>query len=440
LRFSIVIFLLLFAGCDQLKKHLIDDPNIICDTDNLVRDGAWFGRHTNKIARYENTVFTYIMPNDEDHRHIILYKRIDGQLWEKGISIPVSRPPDLILDSKGHVHVIGHRLFDDSSQSDGRLFHIVFKDSMDIAQKHTFEFITPDWRLNMAPETYATYYSGATIDKNDMITVVYCNSATNSQYPSLASVSYDSNARKWQYASVSDSMSSRLCYPYVVNGASQQHIVSVEDQYDSALENTGYPYRYGKVEYLFRPNEADEWKSETLFNLNGEYSKADIAKSILRVSDVLYDSNDTLHVLLRMNELEKSNISLNLFLGTKVIYLRKHELDTLWVLTELPFTDYPEPRMWECPNGKVVLVGVNNVNSSLELVAVSSFLKRPESGFASYRGSGSFLFLRTNRNTTLYKSHVFDFIVYDGSTPTPAKAGTNLYDSCLPKQPHSITQ
>jgi hypothetical protein len=429
--------MLLFAGCYQLQKYLIDDPNIICDTDNLVRDGAWFGRHTNKIARYENTVFTYIMPNDEDHRHIILYKRIDGQLWEKGISIPVSRPPDLILDSKGHVHVIGHRLFDDSSQSDGRLFHIVFKDSMNVVGKHTFEFITPDWRINITAETYATYYSGATIDKNDMITVVYCNSIGLSQYPSLASVSYDSNERKWQYASVSDSMNARLCYPYVVNGTSRKHIVAIEDQYDSALESTGYPFRYGKVEYLFKPNEASEWKSETLFNLNEKYSKADIVQSVFRVSDVLYDSNDTLHILLRMNNLEGSINNQSSYIGTKVTYLRKHELDTQWFRTELPLLDYREPRLWECPDGEIVLAGIHDSKSILEIVSLSSCLKKTVSRFAAYWNDDPYLFLSNNRNTALSDSPLLDIVLFDGTTPAPAKAGTNLYDSRLPSLLHS---
>jgi hypothetical protein len=431
MRFSSIILLLLFAGCNRNPKYGMNDANSVCDTENLVQDGAWFGRNTTKIARYGNTVFTYIMPNDADYRHIILYKKTDGQAWEKGMRMAVTRAPNLIVDSKGCVHIVGHRVFDDSDQTDGQLFHSVFKNPMDIVGKHTFEFITPDWRLNRTPDTYATYYAGATIDRNDVITVVYCNSATHSQYPSLASISNNRIDGGWHYASVSDSMSSRLCYPYVVNGRLQQHIVSVEDQYDAALESTGYPYRYGKVEHLFKANEAEQWKSETLFNLNGKYSKADIANSLLRVADVLYDANDTLHVLLRMAEFAVSINKPDSILGTKLIYLRKHELDTQWLRIQLPFLDYTGPRLWECPDGQIVLVGINGRNSAIDMVSLSSFLKKTDNRFEGYWGNDPYLFLSNKRNTALANGHGLDIVLFDGTASLPAKASTNLQYPCM---------
>jgi len=430
--FMYVIFPAQLISCkDGPGQEIGGEVTVVSEMKNLEHNGAAFGRHTNKIARFDSTIFTFIMPNDPINKHIILCKKQDGKSWTTGVQIPISRPPDLLIDSKGHVHLIGHRLFNSSNQHDGRLFHIVFLNAMDIQGEYRFEFITPDWRDDLRPETYATYYSGATIDAENQITVVYCNSWYNSQLHSLGSVCFSSDQQSWEYAAVDDSLISRLCYPYVVQGARRTHVVTVEDHYDAELESTGYPYRYGKVVYHWKERgkeKVESWHSQTLINLNEQLAVSEIPGRVLRVSDVFYDTNDTLHVLLKMN-VPLTLIRLNLIPETKLIYLKKHEQDAKWIRTELPFSKYHKPRIWQCVNGAIVMVSRSGFVGRLEIISLSSMQQIATGKTARFFGN-PYTFIPSNRGTARHGNRVLDMVFYDAMFTTTSSVHSIFHLPC----------
>ena len=56
-------------------------------------DSTWWGYNQSKIARYGDTVFTYVIHNDNDPTTkslMTLYKKVGEGPWESGASMPCS--------------------------------------------------------------------------------------------------------------------------------------------------------------------------------------------------------------------------------------------------------------------------------------------------------------------------------------------------------------
>ena len=117
--------LFLISGCFPDNNATLDfEQYTVGNRDNAQDSGAWWGENITKIARHGNKTYTFIIDNSVVPRTAFLYEKTDDQEWVEGKSFVVSRPPNILVDSQGHVQVIGFEPFDSSaSMYDGRLFY-----------------------------------------------------------------------------------------------------------------------------------------------------------------------------------------------------------------------------------------------------------------------------------------------------------------------------
>lgn len=303
--------LLLLPGCapsSQRPRSLPFTQTQVGDRANLTRNGARWGENIAKIARHGRTTFTFAFVAGEDQQPTAcLYQKEDGGAWVEGQRFAFSRPPNLLVDSGGHVHLIGFERLDPSAQEhDGRISHVRFVDAGTVAGAFEKRFITQDWRPVPAVDTYATYYTGAAIGADDTLLVVY-NNSTLFNVPnenSLGARIRNPSTGAWTYESIALNMKSRHGYPFAFVSDTHFHVLSVEDDQDPALmalggRYAGYPYRYGEVSHYQRPRSGGPWTQTTLLQLNDQpwISKADIWKMRLRIDDLHVDSAGTIHAL-----------------------------------------------------------------------------------------------------------------------------------------------
>ena len=72
-------------------------------------DGTWWGYKQSKIARIGDTVFMFVIENDNypsTESQFVLYKKLNDRPWEPGARHPTSRPGNIVVDSKGGLHAL----------------------------------------------------------------------------------------------------------------------------------------------------------------------------------------------------------------------------------------------------------------------------------------------------------------------------------------------
>ena len=79
------------------------------------QNGTWWGYNQQKIVRFENKVYMTVvendnlvngLPNASNPSTVYLYCKTDNGPWVKGEGIPTSRPANILVDSKGTIHLI----------------------------------------------------------------------------------------------------------------------------------------------------------------------------------------------------------------------------------------------------------------------------------------------------------------------------------------------
>lgn len=333
---SVTIAFLLIPRATKLDF----DQDFIGKEDNPYQNGPWWGDNLIKIGVYNDFVYSYTMLYGNNHLQAQLFrKEINGD-WEEGLKIDISRPPCLLIDPEGYVNIIGYLAFSEGDEYQGRLFHLKMDNPEAISGDYSFEFISPDWRNNLCPETYVTIYFGAGIGDDGTIVVV----STNSQNEpwSLGARIFDPSTETWTFEPITSNLTSRFCYQYVAITDSSFHIVAIEDQYDPALEGERQMYRFGMIKHYQRSRNSNDWKEDTLKNLNPLYSAKEILDMNLKIGDLLVDRNNKIHILYFYQEND----------NTHVYHLTKKEEDFYW--NEETWTTYASwIRLWERKDGQL---------------------------------------------------------------------------------------
>ena len=364
--FSLLLLCTVFSwlsGCFPDSTIKLDfEQHFVGNRDNSQDSGAWWGENITKIAHHGTKTYTFVIDKTVSPRTAFLYEKTDGEGWVEGQSFVVARPPNILVDSQGYVHVIGFEPFDSSvSVYDGQLSHVKFNAANTVTGAYTKTYITEDYRPN-PPEvsSYATIYCGAAIDRNDRILVAYNNSVPPDTpgTHSLGVRIYDPSSQHWSYESVAEDMISRHAYPFAFISDSYFHVLAIEDDYDPYYETRGqpyseYPYRYGMVKHFQRPISGGNWEETTLIDFNSSKTKEEIWNMRLRIVDFHVDLSGTIHALIRYTETGD--------ILPQCFHYTKKESEQVWTNKEiLPdasrLTGLYWSRIWERDDGELFYI------------------------------------------------------------------------------------
>lgn len=359
----ILMVSLLLPGCGGGTEEAVVLPytqTIVGSRINFIEGGnaAW-GDNIVKIVATENTVFTYAMERDESSRRVFLYSSNDGEEWQEGEAFDTLKPPNLLVDSQGFVHLISFESYTLDSH-DGRLFHVKFDEPDTVSGSYTFEYITPerDYTKPLTLDAHATPYYGAAIGHDDTILVTYLNSLTYDTPPhSIGARIYDPDTDSWSYELVADDLTSRFCYPHAAVTEDYLHVLAVEGDYDKDLESAGvWPYRYGMVKHFQRARGSDEWVESTIIDFNPTLSKLEISEIWLRNYELLIDSQGMVHVLILYCANADGEPCSSEECEPRAYHYWKEESATEWHSEPAIDTTCGWLRLWEREDGKLFYV------------------------------------------------------------------------------------
>jgi len=401
---------------------------------NLVPNGAWWGENISKIVHHGSKTFTFVIDANVTPTKAFLYSKSADGAWTEGEGFEVSRPPNLLVDSDGVIHLIGFAPFD-AADKGGRLFHVKFAVSGTVSGTYFKEFISEDWRPIPTTATYATYFVGAAIGADDTIAVAYNNSV---QYdtPNTHTLGFrvwNPQSQIWSYETVAENMVSRHCYPFAFVSPDFFHVYAVEDDHDTDYAALGEPYasyqfRYGMVKHFQRPRSGGGWVETTLLNFNGipGISKAQIWNAILRIIDFHVDAVGTVHALLRYKGTFNGS-TLEASTANKAYHYWKAEGSTIWNNEEiLPSQDLYWARIWERSDGKLFFIG-QTWREQLWVIPYGETTKYIASSLYGDDGADPTPFISSLRGGTDLSTS-FKAVVFSGKYTVPAKSLDVLVD------------
>lgn len=398
---------------------------------NLVPNGAWWGENISKIVHRDANTFTYVLDAAATPSKAILYRKSNGGSWTEGESFEVGRPPNLLVDSAGVIHLVGFAPFDASTNdSEGRLFHVKFANPGTVSGAYSKEFISEDWRPKpTSPSTYASFFVGAAVGADDTMAVAYNNSVqwNTAGTHSLGLRVWNPQSKAWTYEPVALNMVSRFCYPFVAVSPAYLHVYAIEDDFDADYTALGEPYasyafRYGMVKHFQRPRAGGPWTETTLFNMNGSpgITKAQIWDAALRIVDFYVDSAGTVHALLRYR---------GTFTGAawtagtvdRAYHYWKAESASVWESEEiLPSQQLLWARIWERSDGKLYFIG-QNLRDQMWVIPRGESTRYVASAFSGDDVVAPTPFVTSPRAGT-QRSVGFKAVVYSGKYTLPAKS------------------
>ena len=391
---------------------------------NDINSGAWWGENITKIARSGNITFTFAMDSQSGQRRVYLYQKLDGGTWIEGESFLASRPPNILVDSLGYVHVIAFGPFDNLEESSGGIFHVIFQKPNTIVGNYTKIYLTQaDKRKdNLSLDNYGTYFNGAAIGKDDTILVAYNNSiqqkvGTNS----LGARIYNPKENKWTYETVSKDMKSNYCYTFAFVSDKYYHVYAVEDDYDEDYAKLGEPYsnycfRYGAVKHFQRLRTGGDWEETTLIDFNDKpgISKKDIWDTSLRIIDFTVDSSGIVHALIKYKG-DYNETKIDLTGINKCYHYWKAENDDIWKHEQiLPDYNLNWVKLWERDDKRIFYICSDN--TYLYMVPMGTSNRFFISKFTEYYADGkpAYPFI-CNIRSGLPLSHDLHLVLYSSS-------------------------
>lgn len=256
-------------------------------------DGTWWGYNMTKIARLGDTVFMYVIHNDDDTTtpsQFTIYKKKGDGTWERGASLPTSRPGNILVDSKGALHAFVFEAANISvNDSLGRLKHYSFAKAGSGDIKHYKEELVVDQKENIENVNIRI---GAAIGKDDTMMVAFGLTDVH-LYPGHSQHVYYKRPeeRDWKHDVAGINLGHDWYYPFaLVELDSTFHLLPIQDDFAGPGEQNIYQ----KIMYLGKLGRS--WKKELIV----DHSNKDVAKSrrrLLEQSDLYKDSTGQIHFI-----------------------------------------------------------------------------------------------------------------------------------------------
>lgn len=258
-------------------------------------DATWWGYNQNKIVRFNNLVFMYVIDNLDDSNetisNFVVYKKNGNSAWEKGASFPTSRPGNILIDSKGVLHAFVFEPFDVvKNDSWGKLKHLWFPRASqgDITNYQEETIIDNDG----ASET-VNIRVGTAIGPDDTMAIGFGLTAFNPSYKGHSQHLYfkKPSDQKWSHLIAGENLGHDWFYPFVwVNGNNTFRLLPVQDDFNGS----DVPNIYQKIMHFTYLNGI--WNKELIADL----SASKLAKSrprLLEQEDLYVDKKGTEHIL-----------------------------------------------------------------------------------------------------------------------------------------------
>jgi predicted esterase len=280
-------------------------------------DGTWWGYNQSKIVRYGDTVFTYVIQNDNDpatESLMTLYKKVGEGPWEQGASMPCSRPGNILIDSKGGLHAL---VFDPgdilANNSLGSLEYYYFSQAGngDVDTLiHTTVIPSPGDNGN---ET-VNIRIGASIGLDDTIALAFGLGTTEQFYYKKKS------ATEWYHFIAGENLGHNFYYPYPLVTDDGYAILAIQDDY---VEIDGQAHNPYHIAAYFQGNEHG-WSHEYLLdNTQSSQALTHSQWQTVDISDLYLDTAGDIHVVLQDRVAEKW------------LHYRKASADSDWTITTI---------------------------------------------------------------------------------------------------------
>lgn len=374
---------------------------------NATDNGAWWGANIPKIIHKGNYSFTYALEDGITPRKAFLYSRDSSGVWQEGFSnLLFSRPPSILIDSRGIVHLIGYVPFD-SAENEGWIMHYNFTTPYDITTAPIGTNITANWKAtsNYAPESYSSYYVGAAIGADDTILVAYTNSINNYGISCLGAKIFNTTTKSWEFSSISTTLPSRYCYPFAFVTEEYFYVLAIEDEEDHTIPGD-HPYRFGAVKCFQRARTSTSWQESTLIDLNPHYSSVEIDELNLENCDLYVDSSGIVHAIVRY--------------GPFVRHYYKAEGALTWQENIATVKSFQWVKLWERADGKLFLICAN-YRSQIILIPFGSNKEYIISNLSSEHRKSPVPFIASLRSGSPL-SATLELVVFSDSLVTPTIA------------------
>ena len=295
---ALLFILALLQGCE--KSIPASSVNVFYEqipgSKNHSPNGAWWGYNQSKIVRFENTVYMYVIdnqnidinqnPNATNPSKIVLYRKEGNGNWQKGSSFNTSRPGNILIDSEGVVHLIVFEpTYTQPSEngSFGKLVHYWFPDSGtgDITGFQQETIVDND---GVSQGETVNIRVGASIGKADMMAVSFGLNKKHQIYYK------EKNSATWVMNYAAQNLNSDLYYPYLLVTDSGFGILAIQDDY----VGVNLPNIYQKSYYFEKIN--NSWTEETIVDLSS-HSLAQSRPQLVENSDIFQDENKQIHLL-----------------------------------------------------------------------------------------------------------------------------------------------
>ena len=295
-NFTILLFLTIILFC--CKKN--DSSNINVHIESIPgskyhqENGTWWGYNQQKIVRFENKVFMTVvdndnltngLPNASNPSTVYLYCKTGNGPWVKGAGIPTSRPANILVESKGGIHLIVFEPTEtDPSENGslGKLKHYTFPNakSGDIIN-HTIELI-----VDHTPGTSETVNIriGASISADDILYVSF------GLYQDLKLYYKHVDATNWTEEMAGQNLGNSYYYPFVLGTPNGPCVLAVQDDY----VGPGLPAIYYKNKFFHRFN--GTWNNQTICDLSTHPLAATRSKLVDNCELFLSSSNKVIGI------------------------------------------------------------------------------------------------------------------------------------------------
>jgi len=269
-------------------------------------NGTWWGYNQSKIVRHGNTVYMYVVenenidinpnPNASNPSKLAIYRKEGEGSWHKGATFNTSRPGNILIDSEGIAHLIVFEpTYTQSSEngSFGKLKHYWFPGctSGDISTFQEEIIVDND---GVSQGETVNIRVGASIGPDDLIAVSCGLNNTHVVWYR------EKNESKWYQEIAGSNLGSNYYYPYVQVTGSGIIILAVQDDW----VGPGQPTVYQKSHYFEKRNGV--WSHENIIDLES-HALAQSRPELVDNSDLYVDAagNTNLVYLTRLDPGDK---------------------------------------------------------------------------------------------------------------------------------------
>ena len=355
--------------------------------------GTWWGYNQSKIVRFRDTVFTYVIENDNKlgtKSLMALYKKKGNGTWTKGASLPCSVPGNILVDSNGGLHVLVHEPENAyKSSSNGSLEYYYFKEA---GRGNIDSYLHETIIYKSHGKETVNKRIGASISPQNEIVLAF--GLGTSEY--LYSKKVDTN--KWKKMRAGANLGHNFYYPYPIITPSGYSILAIQDDYVIHKGQAKNPYHIA----IYFENTGNKWSHEYLLDNTKSQQAVDKTEwKTVDISDIYYDNANNIHVIVRDRVKDKW------FHYTKELGKKTWDIKVLKTKSNLKWIRIIELKR------KVFYL----LTSSREIFLMSAKNNRTFQLInENFKSRGIYPYIASSKNGTTDNSDFLDILILNGSS------------------------